>query len=79
MVRFRYALAGPPTSWVPPRISHSPIPPSSVKKTTHIPLERGGAGAGRGEGLVDGRLGVVEGEIGSEGEVGGGGMGGGRM
>jgi len=31
----------------------------------------------RGEGLVDGRLGVVEGEIGSEGEVGGGGIGGG--
>ena len=33
----------------------------------------------KGEGLIDRRLGVVEGEIGSEGEVGGGGMGGGRM
>ena len=46
VVRFHDALRGPPTPWVPPRISHSPIPPSSVKKTTHIPLERGGAGAG---------------------------------
>ena len=32
----------------------------------------------RGEGLVDGRLGVVEGEMGGEGEGGGEGMGGGR-
>jgi len=32
----------------------------------------------RGEGLVDERLGVVEGEIGGEGEGGGGGMGGGQ-
>jgi len=32
-----------------------------------------------GEGLVDVRLGVVEGEIGGEGEGCGGGMGGGRM
>jgi len=30
----------------------------------------------RGEGLIDGRLGVVEGEIGGKGEGGGGGMGG---
>ena len=32
----------------------------------------------RGEGLVDGRLGVVEGEMGGEGEGGGGGIGGGQ-
>ena len=30
----------------PPCISHSPIHPSSIKKTAHIPLERGGVGAG---------------------------------
>ena len=39
------ALAGPPTSWVPPGISPSPNP-SSSKNTAHIPLERGGAGPG---------------------------------
>jgi len=33
----------------------------------------------RGEGLIDGWLSVVEGEVGGKGEGGGGGMGGGRM
>jgi hypothetical protein len=33
----------------------------------------------RGEGLVDGWLGVVKGKIGGKGEGGGGGIGGGRM
>jgi len=28
MVRFRGALLGPPTSWVPPRVAQPPIPSS---------------------------------------------------
>jgi hypothetical protein len=39
---FRDALGGPPTSWVPPCVSLSPIPPSSDDEPAHwhIPLER---------------------------------------
>jgi hypothetical protein len=40
------ALDGPPTCWVPPCVSPSPIPPSSKYVPAHIPLERGGAGCG---------------------------------
>jgi hypothetical protein len=45
-VRFPDALAGHPNFWVPPWCSpfHSPLP--SVKKLTHIPLERGGVRVG---------------------------------
>ena len=46
VVHFQDIPSGPPTSWVPPRISHSPTPPSSIKNTTHIPVERGGASVG---------------------------------
>jgi len=38
------ALHGPPTSWVPPCVCPSIIPPSSELIPAHIPLERGGAG-----------------------------------
>ena len=46
VVRFQDVPSRPPTSWVPPRISHSPTPLSSIKNTTHIPVERGGASVG---------------------------------
>ena len=36
------ALAGPPTSWVPPCVFPSLIPPSSEYEGAHIPLEREG-------------------------------------
>jgi hypothetical protein len=45
VARFRDALDGPPTCWVPPCVSVTPIPPSSNYVPAHIPLERGGAGA----------------------------------
>jgi hypothetical protein len=32
VVHFQDALHGPPTSWVPPRVSPSPIPPSNDNK-----------------------------------------------
>ena len=55
VARFRDALDGPPNTWVPPRISHSPSPPitpSSVnEQAAHIPLGRGGVVAGILRGL----------------------------
>ena len=41
----RDALDGPPIPWVPPLCFLSPIPWLSKYVPTHIPLERGGAGA----------------------------------
>jgi hypothetical protein len=43
------ALLEPPTSWVPLRVSPSPIPLSIVSEyqPAHIPLERGGAATAR--------------------------------
>ena len=42
VARFRDALLGPPTSWVPPRVS-PPLTPLLVD--AHIPLTRGGVDA----------------------------------
>jgi hypothetical protein len=46
VVHFGDTLSRPPTYWVPPHISSSPIPSSRENESAHIPLERGGAGAG---------------------------------
>ena len=45
VAHFRDALDRPPTCWVPPCVSITPIPPSSNYVPAHIPWERGGAGA----------------------------------
>ena len=39
-------LSGPPTLWVPPDFYPSPILLLCMHELAHIPLERGGAGAG---------------------------------